>query len=136
MADIDSNKFPQNIFKPHSWGKAAINDVALPGSAVLTFIEKVEAIASGSQVIMEIAASNQVDKAFYEDGEAPQPYLNDGHISIMMALVKNCMQMLSTEAYTMEKWAYEHHTKEGAVDRYKSAAFSLKCQGEPLPKLD
>ena len=137
MTNIDSNEIPQPKYMPLKWGHEAINNVDVPGRVLLTFAARVEAIASGGHTIMEIAETYHIDKeSIQDDAPASKPYFNDYHISNMLGLVKASLDLLSSEAYDMEKWAYEQHTKEGAIERYRAAAYSLKSKGVQLPVLD
>jgi hypothetical protein len=135
MADMDSKETAQRVFTPYQGWREAVDHVDVPGNVLMRFAEKVESIASGSSVILQIAEANAIDRDFCDDG-GPSPYFNDAHMSVMLKLVQTSIDMLSSEAENIKEWAYKQRTVGGAIAAYEQAAFSLKCKGIPIPDIN
>ena len=130
MAEIDFKGASPKVFEPYQWEREGTNNIDVPGHVLLSFAEKVQAVAYGSNAILQIAEMNAIDRDFQDD---PKPYFNANQMGRMLTLVRTSIEMLGDEAETLKDWAYEHRTKEGALESYHSAVNRLKSKGIPLP---
>lgn len=135
MADIDSKDTAQRTFTPYQWEHEAANHIDVPGSVLMRFATRVQAVASGSSTILQIAEVNTLDGELRDEAD-PLPYFNPAQMANMLKLVQTSIDMLESEAENIKDWAYEQRTVEGALAAYEQAAYSLKGRGIPLPAID
>jgi hypothetical protein len=132
MAEIDSKVASSKVFAPYQWEREGTNNIDVPGYVLLSFAEKVQAVAYGCNAILHIEEVNSI--SFELDD--PKPYFNANQMGRMLSLVRVSIEMLGDEAERLKEWAYEHRTTDGALESYHSAVNRLKSKGIPLPTTD
>ena len=133
MADIDSKEASPRVFAPYQWAHAATNGIDVPCDVLMRFAEKVHSVTSGGETILKIAEVNSLEGELREEDD-PKPYFNPHQMDSMLKLLRVSIEMLGGEAESLNDWAYEQRTTEGALESYHSAVNRLKCKGIPLPK--
>lgn len=110
------------VFKPFAYGRSEVDHAALPGGTVQRFANLVEAIAMGSQSIMELIEWDVMREDDHEtDPECPPPVLNNFHRGTLMRMVRANMGVLCGEAESIKTWAFEQHTPEGKAEALADA---------------
>jgi hypothetical protein len=116
-------------FEPFVFSQNAIDQVKLPGLAVMRLVDLTHDVALGAKTLVELIEWSELIEQNLEDSDTPEtdprPVLSPGAKANLQRMVTASLTMLiaECESESTRKWAYEIHTPEGRRASAKHAAY-------------
>jgi hypothetical protein len=116
MAVANVDQFPKTrapIASLYRFHREAVDNVRLPGGAVMRFAEMAHDMARGMRTVASVLAA---DDQATQDADAPRLLAVDDREALIRVMYLN-MDLMASQAGELMEWAYDCHTDKGRAEK-------------------